>query len=76
MTGRNTQSMMRKTFAAARGARKEELVMNQEKHRAQYPAWNAGTRYCSVALRDLRQRTAQPSTAAFDYTSGNKHKSE
>jgi hypothetical protein len=68
--------MMRKTFAAARGARKEELAMNQEKHRAQYPAWHAGhnARYCSNALRDLRQRTYQPSAAAFDYTSGNKHK--
>jgi hypothetical protein len=68
--------MIRKTSVAARGARKEEPAMIQEKI-------GRNTRHDIPAIafvanhprrRDFRESGFQPSAVAFDYTSGDKHK--
>jgi hypothetical protein len=68
--------MIRKTFAAACGARKEEPAMNQEKI-------GRNTRHGIPAIalvamhpqrRDFRASGCEASAAALDYTSSDKHK--
>lgn len=68
--------MIRKTSVAARGARKEEPAMIQEKIGRN--TWNDIPAIAFVAIyplrRGFRESGFQPSAVAFDYTSSDKQK--